>query len=230
MLVQFPPDHARRREALQDRLLPDWTADANCRSDQIGGMGPQTPGFAWAAAWGDDLAYEADPGDYVWPESVRSVLEACATCPVKLECLDAGFPEPLPLGMTTFYGRHSTECNRAAIRGDQTAKTCTGCLDAIWEQEFEIDPMPSGVFGGVPAPIREHYAEATCPDCEGRGDSLGFLLAGVDVAHVAMEFHPGRRGWPCERCGGTGRVANPDRVDACLEWAATGIDDIADTA
>jgi hypothetical protein len=226
---EMPRSSTTMRESM-DRHLEDWTALAACRPEALGGQGPQDPGFPWNAAWLDDVSSETDPAAYEWPESVKEVLKACAGCPVRRPCLELGYAKWVFLGETEFYGEHTPECNRAAIsktparwEARERAQACPGCLEPaerMWLQEFDHKPMPAGVYGGVPAPIRQHFAEMTCPRCAGKGwHTVGFMLDGVDVAHLAAPFHEPRRGWPCEDCKGEGTIARPDRLERCTEWA-----------
>jgi hypothetical protein len=218
-VARFPSQSDRLRREIGQEMFEPWVRLANCRPRSLGGEGPQNEGFPWHAAWLDDVSSQAQPEDYDWPESVDAVLKACSSCAVRPQCLEAGFPESIGLGLAWFHGRHTTECNRTAIaRGS----SCEGCLPEerqTWEQEFQLEPMPAGIFGGVPAPIRRHFAEIACPDCAGQGDQPGFEIDGVDVSHIAAEFYPDRRGFDCERCEGSGKIARPDRLERCAEWS-----------
>lgn len=208
--------HKQHAAELYERLEPAWHAQASCRPEALGGEGPQRPGATWTAAFPDDVAVR-DPDSYAPAKEQREFMALCAGCPVRTPCLQgalAAEAEPISLGDVWFYVSHEPRCDDL---------DCAGCVPAperLRHKPFLSEPIPSGIFGGVPGRIRALYAEAECPTCSGRGCELGFMLDGVDVAVLAKGFKAHARlvGWPCKACSGTGRIRNPNQQAECEAW------------
>jgi hypothetical protein len=119
----------RRGKAFLSDQMPDWTAEAACR-DKV-----TVQGQVWEAAFSDvDLTYKPS-GEYRWSASLLEVMATCASCPVRPLCLERGFAleEPVLLGW-----RPGTD--------DEDE----------WVKETLV-PMPVGVYGGVPGPMRQRF-------------------------------------------------------------------------
>lgn len=141
----------RLRHTAHEKFLPRWMHRAACA-----GMngGPET---TWDAAFHDEVGMEQDPADYSWPEDVKTVMQLCARCPVRKECLEYAFEttKEQVLGDATFYVSHEIECRDPK---------CAGCVPKdkrLRRQPFSVEPMHMGVFGGCPGRIREHFARFT---------------------------------------------------------------------
>lgn len=216
-------DHERRKDQareLYDRLEPAWHAEALCRSGSLpGGEGPQRPGATWDVAYPEDAALR-DPEAYPSTRDLRDFMATCARCPVRRPCLRSALEVEstpmIPLGSVWFYVSHEPSCD------DMSCEGCIRPSDRLRFKLFEAETMASGVYGGVPGKIRAWFAEIDCPDCEGRGHELGFTLYGHDYTLLAKMFKPHERraGWPCERCGATGRIPNPNQEAECVAWFA----------
>jgi hypothetical protein len=114
--------------------MRDWTVDARCR-DKV-----TIEGEAWEAAFADaDLTYKP-VGEYSWPKSTLEVMVTCAGCPVRRECLEYGFE----LEHTVLLGTRSTNDEEYEATGKSYI-------------EETLKPMPAGVYGGVPGPMRERF-------------------------------------------------------------------------
>lgn len=213
-------DHERRKTQaaeLYEQLEPAWHAEALCRSGQLpDGEGPQRPGATWELAFPEDAAIR-DPEAYASSRELCDFMAMCTRCPVRRPCLSSALAaeaQPIELGSVWYYVSHEPGC---------ADNTCEGCIipdQRLRYKPFAVEPMPAGVFGGVPGKIRGYLAEIQCPTCEGRGHERGFFIDGVDVSVLAKGFkpHENRNGWPCEPCGATGRIPNPDHESDCLEW------------
>ena len=158
----FPAFEYRTRHEAHERFLPRWMHRAACA-----GMngGPET---TWDAAFHDEVSMKADLDDYSWPEDVRTVMQLCARCPVRSECLNYAFEttKRMELGDPVFYVTHTGECNERWYREkDQKRKPppCDGCIPRDKRlrnqpEGFSVEPMHMGVFGGCPGRIREHFS------------------------------------------------------------------------
>ena len=127
------PFAQRRREVFDQDHMPDWTVDAACRAKVT------VAGMPWEAAFTDDLTYKPK-GEYAWPALTLEVMKTCATCPVQRQCRELGF-----------------EIEHEVFLGTRIAS----------DEEFErwgkpyieeyLTPMPVGVYGGIPGPMRERF-------------------------------------------------------------------------
>ena len=182
---------AARRE-LDDAFLPAWTAEALCRSDEIGGEGSQRPGMPWADAFDDDLATRPDPDLYEWPPRLQAMMEVCAGCPVRRLCLARAFEfEGFPILLEPNVPHYTPHHEGCAV------PACAGCVpleERIVIRDVTVEMIPSGVYGGVPGRVRSYFMDAPCPE------------------HIEGS---------CQTCQNTGKVLRPDRVKLTQEWADT---------
>lgn len=127
------PFAARRRQAFMERM-PDWTAQAACRDKTT------IEGEPWEAAFSDADLTQKPSGEYRWPASTLEVMVVCATCPVQRPCLEYGFSieEPILLGVM--------------LADDETYERTGKPYKDEW-----LTPMPTGVYGGIPGPMRERF-------------------------------------------------------------------------
>ena len=178
------------RRVMDERFSPEWTAQARCRPDELGGVVSQRLGMPWPDAFTDDLATQPHPDLYRWPPRLLEVLETCAGCPVRRECLELAFElEGKPVLLEPNVAHYSTH------HEDCSDPRCSGCVpleERVSRRDMIIEVIPSGVYGGAPGRVRQHFMDLPCPDhTEGR----------------------------CQTCDSTGRVLNPDRIEQTAAWA-----------
>jgi hypothetical protein len=130
-LNEHPAMRRHQREALQDRMFPDWTADAICRGDRrpnvMGRTGGFPAGVTWKTAFLDDTGYHADLDDYATGTTLDA-MALCAQCPVRRECAEYAYEvEMVP-------------------------------IDRWWTSELIESDLRFGVFGGLPGGVRERLA------------------------------------------------------------------------
>lgn len=128
-----PRFRASQRGVFQSDRFPDWTADAACRNKVT------VEGQVWEAAFQDDLTYKSTQ-EYRWPESILAVMKTCAGCPVRLTCLAYGFEAEDPILLGT------------RIADDEEAER----IGRSYVEEY-LEPLNTGVYGGVPGPQRERF-------------------------------------------------------------------------
>lgn len=139
------PFAARRREAFQSDYMPAWTVDAACRGDKrpdiLGGIGRFETGTVWEAAFTDDLTHSKD-GKYVWTAELLKVMELCAGCPVRAECLEYGYKGDAPILVSLL------------MVDDEEAER----IGRSYRQEY-VGGDAEGVYGGLPGPQRKVFAQ-----------------------------------------------------------------------
>lgn len=101
---------------MQSRYLPEWTADAACRSDSIGGSGPQIAGTTWSWMFLDDVASRPDGREY-WPDKVMQAMRVCAGCPVRRECLEYAYESEKGVNDTWWSGEPVERDTRSGVFG-----------------------------------------------------------------------------------------------------------------
>lgn len=114
--------------------MPDWSAAAACR-DKV-----TVEGKPWEAAFSDADLTQKPNGEYRWSASTLEVMRVCAGCPVQRRCLEYGFDieEPIALGVR--------------LTDDEEYERLGKSYVELW-----LTPMPTGVYGGVPGPMRERF-------------------------------------------------------------------------
>jgi len=187
---EHPARRSVLRRELDDALLDEWTAFARCRSVTVGGEGPQRPGMPWSAMFDDELAMRPHPDDYRWPPKLVDLMEMCAGCPVRRRCLEAAFEVEGHAQVIDrdvgHYAPHREACEDS---------TCEGCVpeeERVTFRDVVIEVIPSGIYGGVPARVRQYFMDVPCPDHTEGG---------------------------CGLCGNRRSVLREDRVEACDTWA-----------
>lgn len=121
-----------------------WTAQASCK-------GLDTDRF-----FSDDVSTPAE-GEPALPETATLAIRICYHCPVRRRCLDEAFEltQPMGFGNLRVYTKHEKRCQD---------RTCEGCVPEDKRlreipEGFTLKPMHAGIFGGIPAYLRERLAD-----------------------------------------------------------------------
>jgi hypothetical protein len=185
-----PAFRSRLRKTLDERLMPEWTAEAACRSAELpGGNGPNRPGVVWDDAFKDELPLRPDPDDYAWPVGVRDFMRTCSACPVRSDCLEYAFTITEDRRQFGVYGGVP-----GRIREDVGFDPCGDCTDG-----YCATATLDGRIIGYP-------------------DYAWVYTRSRTLADGSTEDYLSQPGFTCPTCGGTGRIVRTDGPQRCAEW------------